>query len=203
MTIQPDDRGARLRASHADRERVVDALKAAFVQGRLAKDEFDSRVAQTLAARTYSDLTSLTADIPARHANLPAEPVQARPAVQPAGKPMSNAAKAGLSVTVALVALVLLTAVFGPAAFALCAVFYFMALFVAGGQILYNRQQRRSGGQLPPGRGTFDAAPSGIHTLQAGPHGEPGQTRPDQTRTDVRSHRRARRATALPAGSCG
>jgi uncharacterized protein (UPF0261 family) len=33
----------RLRASHADRERVISVLKAAFVQGRLAKDELDAR----------------------------------------------------------------------------------------------------------------------------------------------------------------
>jgi len=41
-----------LRASHADREQVIGTLKAAFVQGMLAKDEFDLRVGQTLAART-------------------------------------------------------------------------------------------------------------------------------------------------------
>jgi hypothetical protein len=52
-----------LRASHADREQVIGALKAAFVQGLLAKDEFDSRVGQVLA--TYADLDALTADIPA------------------------------------------------------------------------------------------------------------------------------------------
>jgi hypothetical protein len=215
VTIQPGDRGGRLRASHADRERVIGALKAAFVQGRLTKDEFDSRVAQTLAARTYSDLAALTADIPAGLANLPAEPVQARPPVQPVSKPMSNAAKAGLSVTVALVGLVLLTAVFGLAAFALCVVFYFMALFAAGGQVLYSRQLRRSGGQLPPGRSTLEAGASSRHTLQAGMPGEPGQarqsrsgqpradeTRPDQTRTDLRNHRCAQRlpAVPLPAG---
>ena len=33
-----------LRASHADREQVIEVLKAAFVQGRLGKDEFDLRV---------------------------------------------------------------------------------------------------------------------------------------------------------------
>ena len=40
-----------LRASHADREQVIDVLKAAFVQGRLAKDEFDLRVGRVLASR--------------------------------------------------------------------------------------------------------------------------------------------------------
>jgi len=53
-----------MRASHADREQVIDMLKTAFVQGRLAKAEFDLRVGQVLASRTYADLGALTADIP-------------------------------------------------------------------------------------------------------------------------------------------
>jgi hypothetical protein len=56
--------GGRMRASHADREQVVDALKAAFVQGRLAKDGFDLRVGQALASRTVGELAALTGDIP-------------------------------------------------------------------------------------------------------------------------------------------
>ena len=56
---------AHLRASHADREQVIDTLKAAFVQGMLAKDEFDLRVDQALASRTGARLAALTADIPA------------------------------------------------------------------------------------------------------------------------------------------
>jgi hypothetical protein len=55
----------RLRTSHAEREQAVDVLKAAFVQGRLAKDEFDLRVGRVLASRTYAELDALTADIPA------------------------------------------------------------------------------------------------------------------------------------------
>ena len=54
-----------LRASHADREQVIDVLKAAFMQGQLAKDEFDLRVGHALASRTFADLAALTADIPA------------------------------------------------------------------------------------------------------------------------------------------
>jgi hypothetical protein len=54
------------RVSHIDRERMVGMLKAAFVQGRLTKDDFDSRVAQALTARTYADLAALAADLPAR-----------------------------------------------------------------------------------------------------------------------------------------
>ena len=48
--------------SHVSREQVLDALKAAFVHGRLAKDEFDLRVGQVLAA--YAELDAVTADIP-------------------------------------------------------------------------------------------------------------------------------------------
>jgi hypothetical protein len=54
----------RLRTSHADREQAIDVLKAAFVQGRLTKDEFSLRVGQVFASRTYADLGALTADIP-------------------------------------------------------------------------------------------------------------------------------------------
>jgi 8-hydroxy-5-deazaflavin:NADPH oxidoreductase len=54
-----------LRASHADREQAIDTLKAAFVQGRLAKDEFDARLGQAFASRTFAELAAVTGDIPA------------------------------------------------------------------------------------------------------------------------------------------
>jgi Domain of unknown function (DUF1707) len=53
-----------LRTSHAEREAAIGALKGAFVQGRLTKDEFDLRVGQVFASRTYADLDVLTADLP-------------------------------------------------------------------------------------------------------------------------------------------
>ncbi len=56
---------AGLRASRADRERVIDLLKAAFAQGRLDRNEFDARIGQALASRTYAELAAITADIPA------------------------------------------------------------------------------------------------------------------------------------------
>jgi len=61
-----------LRASHADREQVINTLKAAFVEGMLSKDEFDQRVAQAFGSRTYAELAPITAD-------LHVEPVAARP----------------------------------------------------------------------------------------------------------------------------
>jgi len=54
-----------VRAAHADRELVIETLKAAFTQGRLDRDEFDLRVSQAFASRTYAELAAVTADIPA------------------------------------------------------------------------------------------------------------------------------------------
>ena len=66
-----------LRASHADREQVIDTVKAAFVQGQLSMGELDARVGQALEARTYAELAAVTAGIPAEPGL--ARPTPARP----------------------------------------------------------------------------------------------------------------------------
>ena len=88
---------AGLRASRADRERVIDLLKAAFVQGRLTRDEFDARIARALASRTNWELAAVTFDIPAELIGaLPRRPpVQARRRI-----PMNTAVSAGALVVV-------------------------------------------------------------------------------------------------------
>lgn len=68
----------RLRVSDADREQVIDALKAAFVQDRLTKDELDVRAGQALASRTCAELTAITADIPAAQIEAQPPPMPAR-----------------------------------------------------------------------------------------------------------------------------
>jgi hypothetical protein len=73
MTPGAAGRG-RLRAADADRDQVIDALKTAFVEGRLTKDELDMRAGHALAARTYAELIAITADIPGRHIELPPPP---------------------------------------------------------------------------------------------------------------------------------
>ena len=74
MAARAASRGS-MRASHADREQVIEALKDAFVLGRLTKDELDARAGQALAARTRAELAVLTADIPpARAASKPTRP---------------------------------------------------------------------------------------------------------------------------------
>jgi DUF1707 SHOCT-like domain len=53
-----------LRASDADREQVIAALKAAFVQGRLTEDELGARVDRVYASQSYAELAEVIADIP-------------------------------------------------------------------------------------------------------------------------------------------
>jgi len=93
ITGPPDEAAAgrgRLRASHAEREQVIDVLKAAFVQGRLTRDELDARLAQALASRTYAELAAVTAD-------LPVGLITAQPRARPARPPANRAVRSGLS----------------------------------------------------------------------------------------------------------
>jgi hypothetical protein len=62
-----------LRASHADRDRVVDVLSAAAGDGRLTAEELDERVGAALSARTMGELAVLTADLPTVLGGSPAE----------------------------------------------------------------------------------------------------------------------------------
>jgi hypothetical protein len=54
-----------LRASHEDRDRVVELLQTAAGDGRLTAEELDERLEVALTARTHSELAVLTADLPA------------------------------------------------------------------------------------------------------------------------------------------
>jgi hypothetical protein len=53
-----------LRASHTDRDRVVDVLRVAAGDGLLTAEELDERLEIALSARTLSELAPLTADLP-------------------------------------------------------------------------------------------------------------------------------------------
>jgi hypothetical protein len=57
------DNGA-LRASHADRDKVAEALRVAAGDGRLTPEELDERLERALTAKTYDELAVLTADLP-------------------------------------------------------------------------------------------------------------------------------------------
>jgi hypothetical protein len=58
------DRGE-LRASHEDRDLVVERLRVAAGDGRLTAEELDERLDVALTARTYRELEVLLADLPA------------------------------------------------------------------------------------------------------------------------------------------
>jgi hypothetical protein len=155
----------RLRASHADREQVVDVLKAAFGQGRLTQDELDARVGQALAARTYADLAALTADLPAEPDRAPA-PAPARAATTARAQPRNRTAKRAVRVGVGTIgAIVLVTMGAGVAtnqpvvavALPILIVLFtalataFVAALIAVALKVESRHQNRSRGQLPPG----------------------------------------------------
>ncbi|MET9696066.1 DUF1707 domain-containing protein [Streptomyces sp. NPDC006529] len=54
-----------LRASDADRERVVERLRDAVAEGRLDMEEFEERLEAAYRSRTYAELEPLTIDLPA------------------------------------------------------------------------------------------------------------------------------------------
>jgi hypothetical protein len=60
------------RASHQDRDRVVELLRVAAGDGRLTAEELDERVEAALTARTYNELAALVADLPDAVASTPA-----------------------------------------------------------------------------------------------------------------------------------
>jgi hypothetical protein len=59
-----NDRGDRIRASDADRERITARLRDHFAEGRLTREELDERVTAALNAKTLGDLRGLMTDLP-------------------------------------------------------------------------------------------------------------------------------------------
>jgi hypothetical protein len=79
MTVRPGygipaGGNAYLRVSSAERDRAIDVLKAGYAEGRLTKEEYESRADQAFAARTAGDLARVTADLPGGHLAQPAWP---------------------------------------------------------------------------------------------------------------------------------
>ena len=92
----------RLRASDADRERVVNLLREHHAEGRLDLEEFHERLNAAYAAKTIGDLEALLADLPAidlyrlPSAGLKPAPVGSwAPARRPAGTVARQAAQWG------------------------------------------------------------------------------------------------------------
>jgi hypothetical protein len=71
-----------LRASHDDRDRVVELLRVSAGDGRLTAEELDERLEQAMTARTYGELARLVADLPAQGAVAAAAAARAKDVVR-------------------------------------------------------------------------------------------------------------------------
>ena len=163
----------RLRASHADREQVIEVLKAAFVQGRLDRDELDLRVGRALGARTYADLTALTADIPAR----PTRAWLPEPAPESVNKKAVAAMAWATAAFIGIWPVMILTPDGSPFAIPIVVVWFVLAMAVPTGWLvllhdwLDKRAGRPSAQGLPPGSG-------GEASQRPAPAGPAGQLPP-------------------------
>ena len=212
MTIRPGDETAagaggrgHLRASHADREQAIEMLKAAYVQGMLAKDEFDLRVGQAFASRTYADLAAVTADLPAGLAG-------ARPTKPAQGQGEARAPRLGRAIAVGTV----LYAGVWPLASALpvsgpnhhphagitllwLATFsYVFLVLVFGAQILSDWLDKRSGRQLPRGPARGAGGPASRRLRSAAPDRQLPPARRDPRHTAEAAHSRLPRPPSPP-----
>ncbi len=145
---------------------MIDALKAAYVAGRLAEDEFEARVGQALAARTHANLAAITVDTPAG-------PVAARSARMP-----DRVVAGGTAAIIAAAALggALLV---GGSALILWAITMTGVLLFTVSVLLSERQERRTRGRRTRGRRPPRAAPGG----PAIERGRPGRTGHEPTTT--------------------
>lgn len=84
--VQPANQMPAMRASHADRERAVDVLKAGFAEGRLQQAEYEQRISRAYQAQTHHELQMLVADLP--QGPVPQAQFQPRPAVPATFMPM-------------------------------------------------------------------------------------------------------------------
>ena len=81
-----NDPHSTMRASDADRDRVADALREAYAEGRLDVEEHNERIDLAYQAKTLGELSPLLSDLPQRHAatiggaTSPASPLPSMPA---------------------------------------------------------------------------------------------------------------------------
>ncbi len=71
-----------LRASHEDRDRVVELLRVSAGDGRLTAEELDERLERAMTARTYGELSRLVADLPVQDGPAPAAVARAKDVVR-------------------------------------------------------------------------------------------------------------------------
>lgn len=161
---EPGDGGV-MRVSDADRERAIDRLKAAFADGMLARDEFETRVGLALTSWTRADLQAVTADIPDQATQTP--PPAERPQPQPPKQRSPSVKKAFVVGGATLLAGFMAAADFGGGSqLAILLIFCLLVTGIASALvagivktilIVEARQARRGSGSLPPSPGTQPA----------------------------------------------
>jgi Domain of unknown function (DUF1707) len=191
-----------LRVSHAEREQVIAALKAAFVHGRLAKDEFDLRVSQAFTSRTYAELAVVTDDLPASAAAAqPPAPARIRGG-QRVLRP-GHVMTAATTVYAGIQAFVFLSPWPAPTAddpahakialFFLSGPVYLLIVLICVGYLIAGRRARRASGRPPqrsaPGAG---GQPSRYPPSAAPGGGLPPARRGHQRAAEAELHRPAR-----------
>jgi DUF1707 SHOCT-like domain len=197
----------RLRASHADREQVVGTLKAAFVQGMLAKDEFDLRVGQAFGSRTYAELAALTADLPAGLiAARPSGPARAqgeRRVLRP-GRWISVATVlyAGAWVYVLFLSPHAGDDVWTAPLIAGGFLIYLGVWICALGEMLVSRREKRSGGQRPRRLAPGAGGQASRRPPSAGPGRQLPPIDPGQRHTAEAQRRRTLRPDLRVRGHC-
>ena len=77
-----------MRATDADRDVVHTLLQAAYADGRLTWEEFDTRSTSLMQAKTYDQLSALTVDL--------RQPVPYRPGSYPTGQRTNSMAVASM-----------------------------------------------------------------------------------------------------------
>jgi Domain of unknown function (DUF1707) len=167
-----DSGRGRLRASDADREHVVGTLKAAYVHGLVTKDEFDARVSQTFASRTYAELALITADVPAGLAAAPPAPRPGPATASPPARANLTPGERAIMATSLLAALALVVALLaGGAVGGLLALAglgsAFVSAFLIGAQVRSSRRNRHSGDHLPPQRASHSGPGTGRQAASA------------------------------------
>jgi hypothetical protein len=157
-----------LRASHADREHVINTLKAAYVYGLVTKDEFDARVSQAFAARTLGELALVTADIPAGLAGASSAPGPAPAKGHALMHANLRTGDRAIMASAIVAGLALIAAIFAGPYAALPELMgvgsALVSLFVLAAKMRGTRRSQRSGGQLPPQRGIGTGQRSSLRT---------------------------------------
>jgi Domain of unknown function (DUF1707) len=183
--MAPGSGRGRLRASDADREHVVGTLKAAYVHGLVTKDEFDARVSEAFASRTYAGLALITADIPAGLAAVPPPPRPGPAKASPPAHANLTPGERAIMATGLFAALALVVALLagGPVGGLLALGGLgsaFVSAFLIGAQVRSSRRNTHSGSHLPPQRITHSGPGAGRQAASAPPAEQlpnPGQPR--------------------------